>query len=376
MVNNPQAKLVLQDRPLGLWVFGFIFFVVGLALGFMPRGGSNSWIFAAVFGGIGLVVLLVGAQILTITLDKSSDKMTLDYWAPLWRSHTEIPISQIASMHLESTLSRSSRSHTTSRTYRVVVIKKDGTVTPLRSSYSSGADSKRKLADQIGDFIGVGQASQNSARANSLDSVLAGVQAGYAQQQSILAGAPVQQEQVTNGVHWHLETHTMGASPVTRWVSPDFKLPGSFVMLNQKVGGAGVGDLLGGAMGRFLTQQAMSLYGISPTLTPGIGSAQPVPNLDPQLGQRFDTLTSAPDAARQIINPWVSQPLINWAQQNPAQAMQSPDRIGPLLVLYSPDGLYLTFFNLASSDQVQALTQLGVDLVRAQGTGAGSQTAW
>jgi len=379
MLDSSQSKLVIKDRPLGIFLFGLIFFIVGLVLIFIPKGNTGSYIFAAIFGGIGLFILLIGAQTLTITLDKTSNQMTLHYWAPLWQSKKELALSDIASMQVESSLSRDSKSHRTTYVYRVVVVKKDASVLPLRDSYSSGEGPKRDLADKIGDFLGLSRHVQSSGQGNVLQSALAGVQAGYAQQQNILAGAPVQQEQLTNGVHWHMETHTLGASPVTRWISPDFTTPGYFVLLSQKVGGAGVNDLLGGSVGRFLTQQALSLYGLSPDLTPGLGASQPLPNADPQLTQMYETLTNLPDSARQVLNPWVTQPLVAWAQQYPAQQLQAPDRIGPLMVVFSPQGLYLTFFNLASGPQVQALTQLGVDLVRAQGsspTNNSSQQAW
>ena len=54
--------------------------------------------------------------------------------------------------------------------------------------------------------------------------------------------------------------------------------------------------------------------------------------------------------------------------------MASPDRTGPLFVLSSPNGVYLAFLNRAAGAQAQAAADLGAALVRAQGTGAATQT--
>lgn len=376
MTNGPQSKLVLHDRPWGLWLFGLILAGLGIVILFAPKGNVVSWLFAAIFGGIGWFTLLIGAQLLTVTADKNTNTLVLDYWAPLWRSRTTLAISEVASLQVESTQTYNSKSHTRSRVYRAVVVKRDGNVVPLRTSYSSGDRAKRQLADDISSFIGVGRVAPSSREPQDYGNELAGMPTASAETQGVLAGVPVQPQQVTEGVHWRIETTRMGTAPVTRWISPDFSSAGAFVMLSQKVGGASLNGLLGGAIGRFLTQQAMSLYGIPEALTPGIASAQAMPNLDPQLDRYYDSLTNSAELGRQLITPWVARPLVNWAVQNPAQQLQAPDRIGPLLVLFSPQGLYLMFFNMASDEQVRALTQLGVDLVRSQGTPAGPPSAW
>jgi hypothetical protein len=113
----------------------------------------------------------------------------------------------------------------------------------------------------------------------------------------------------------------------------------------------------------------LAMYGFAPDDTPGLDTAQPAAPSDPQLDQYFMTLTNDPYTARQLLTPWGVSPLVQWAEQHPMAQVQvaRPDRPAQLVVLFSPQGVYVACLAAASPEHIDALTQLGVELVRAQG---------
>ncbi len=171
---------------------------------------------------------------------------------------------------------------------------------------------------------------------------------------------------MTDGVRWRMETRALANAPITRWTSPDFKLDNGFIYIVQVIPGqkASSGGLLGG-LNNMLFKQSISMYGYTAADTPGIETAQPMQNMDPRLEQHFMAFTSNQSAARQILNPWVIMPLLQWAQKYPMQQGQSGYG-SQLTALYGPNGVTIALLGLSTPDRLQEITALGVELVKSQ----------
>ena len=125
---------------------------------------------------------------------------------------------------------------------------------------------------------------------------------------------------------------------------------------------------LAGRVSHLVYRQVLGMYGIDHGALPGFDQAQGVEPLDVRLAPSFVSLTNDPAAARQCLNPWAVTPLAQWVEQHPMKHVQSSGQpVGQLIVLFSPEGTFLTWLNVATPEQVEAVTGLGVDLVRAQG---------
>ena len=62
-------------------------------------------------------------------------------------------------------------------------------------------------------------------------------------------------------------------------------------------------------------------------------------------------------------------PLADWAGRYPLKQFQKGSRFSQLVILFSPNGVYLTTLNLLQPDQVNELAALGVALVKSQSSG-------
>lgn len=355
-------RLVIRGYPIAMWIFGLAMLGVGIWVLYLSLSNASMLIVSAFPLLVGFVILAFVATIDTITVDRTTGLFSTRRQSLLRNVYKEIPVNEISHVRVDSSVSRSSKGGR-SITYQMQVVTKSGDVVPLETGYSSGAGDRQAKADKLRSFLGVG----------GVDETPAGAMRTAFQ----MAATAVQQRYpgttgVTNGVSWRLETKPLGTSPVTRWISTDYSLPGGFLLFTQKVGGASIGlggGLLGG-LGAMIQQQALSMYGFQPSDTPNIGNAQPVQGLDPRLAQFYETLASDPSIARQLINVWVTQPLVEWAQANPTSQFQAPDKIGPMMVLLSPTGVMLSHFNAPLKGREQALPELGAAIVRALGGGS------
>jgi len=357
-MNNNDSQLVIRDTPMALWIVGVIFAGVGAFFFFLSRGEGY---FLLIFFAIGLSILLFSSA-LTITADKLTRTLTLDYRSLLRHNIKEIPFDEIASISVQHSTSR--RKGRTRHSYRVAATLKDGQVVPFRSYYSSGSGSKEQQASQLRAFIGV----------EGLDETISAIpkmaQAVFQSQQQALTGDPAKIRE-TNGVHWQAQSVAMGAAPVTRWFSPDFKTPDSFLFLAQKT--ASQGSSAGGgflaSLGSMLFKQSISMYGFRPDDTPGLDQAIALTPLDPSIEPHFIAFTSSDTlSARQTLNPWAVMPLADWGRRHPLQQFQSGTGFSQLVVLFSPNGVYLATLNLLQPDQLDELSALGVELVKSQGS--------
>lgn len=361
-MDNPGNQLTFHDRPYALWFFGAIFFVMGALILFAP---DASFLFGLLFGGAGALILMLTSS-LTVTADKTTRTLKLTHRSLLRRSEKAVPFGEIAAIDVEMSLSSSRRGSRKRRTpsYRITLRTHNGETIPFRGYYSGGLNLHQTRANQLRAFIGVGGSDMVSPsdpvemRTQSYEQI-------HRDAQESVTGSQAE-EQVTNGVRWRLETHSFGNAPITRWVSPDFKLDNGFIYIAQVIPGqkASTGGLLGG-LSTLLFKQSASLYGFSAADTPGMDEAQPMQNPDPRLEQHFMVFTSNQAAARQTLNPWVTMPLVNWAHKNPMKQGQS-DYGNQLIALYGPNGVTVASLGLATPERLQEITAIGVELVKSQ----------
>jgi hypothetical protein len=355
-----EDKLIIRDIPAGLWVTGIVF--LGITLFLITKSAFPT---AAITGVVSLLALFLPAA-LTITADQTNRTLTLRYGLVIPRSTQEIPFHEINTIRVASYLShnhKSSKRHQT--TYRLELVKTDGTVIPFRSMYSSDFFLKQRRAEKLRTFIGLAAAIDETP-IGILRAMPQLIQPVLQKQQEALTGDN-QKIRETNSVKWQVQTISMGAAPVTRWLSADFKMPNGFLYLAQKMAGqqaSGAGFL--GPFGKTLFQTSISLYGFGALDTPNLERAGPLSPLDASLEPVFTAFTSDPASAWKILNPRLGLILRAWTDRYPLRQLQY-GKFGQLVVLFSPNGVFLATLNTLQPDHLEELAALGVELVKAQG---------
>jgi hypothetical protein len=334
-MNGNDSRLVLRDVPIFLYLIGLIFAALGAY--FFYDGGPT---FVLIFLAIGLAILLF-TSIVTITADRMTRTLKIEYRSVLLQSQKEFRFDDINGIGVQLVMSSNKR------TYHVVLKGKDGTLTPLRSGSSSGSTAKHRLAERLRTFIGV----------PDFDSSVAGMT--YAALQSFIDNV-----QESDGVRWQIQP--VGAA---RWHSPDFKTSGVFLCLAQKARGQASGGILA-SMGSMIFKQILSKQ-FRPEEMPGLDRAVTMTPLDPVLEPDFMAYTNAPDQAARLINSKVLQSLSSWAGRYPIEQFHRPSDFGQLTVLFCPGGVFVAPMNPLQPNQVQELAALGAALVRSQ-----SLTPW
>jgi len=379
--SDPNSPLVIREYPIFQVLFGLIFSGVGLYIAF---GDSRQLLFGMLFFSIGLAVALFLGAIVTITVDKTVGLVSIVSQYIWRRKYEEYEIKDIVGVEVSSRQSHSRRGGSTT-VYGVQLLLADGQNVDLFNTYSSGRSGKEKTAQKLRDYLGLLDA--ESARSMMLASSAAG-QPGFqpANPQQAAGAAWVSELQagqsgelaynVTNGVRWQVTDRVGGGSEfngmrVLRWFSPDFKLPYGFLYLVQKPKGSpvmGTSGLLGG-LSMTLYRASLRLFGFDDEHTPGLEQAALLKSLDPRLEDNYMALSTDEYGARQLLNPWATMPLARWAENHPLKQIQSSDAAGQLAVLFSPLCVYVACIGLPPA-QHDALTELGVELVKAQGGGA------
>jgi hypothetical protein len=362
-------KLTFRDFPFGLWLGGLgLFAAAGY---FFTRGVSSATYTAYLLGFIGLLLLLLPST-LTIIADKTTRTLTLRYGLLIPRSVKTLSFDEIQTIHVDSQTSRThSKSGGTSRrttSYRLQVVKKDGTNLPFRIYYSSDFFLKEQRAKKLRAFIGLAETFDETPL-GMLSNVPQIAQPILAQQQAALTGNNDQIRE-TNGVRWQLQTIALGATPITRWYSQDFKTPGTFLYVTQKVQGQKTlyGDGFMASIGKTLFKQVFAMYGFSGNDIPDMEQASVFGPLDPALESNFSAYTDEPNSARQLLTPWVQIPLTQWAQKYPLKQLQSGARFGQISIMFCPTGTYIATLGALQPAQVDELAALGAELIRAQGS--------
>ncbi|HPH96802.1 MAG TPA: hypothetical protein PKW33_08895 [Anaerolineaceae bacterium] len=356
-----EQKLVIRDNPIFLWIFGLGFLAAGVFVFFQKP--LETWLPAAFLGLFGVLMTFLPSA-LTITADRSVRTLTLRYGIIVTRSLKTIPFDAIQTIYVTSHHSHSSRGgHSTS--YRIELVQRDGTVVPFRSYYSSGSFFMERNARKLREFIGL-EESVDQTPLGILRAAPSLAQPQLQRQQEMITGANAAIHE-TNGVKWQLQVIPMGTSPVVRWYSQSFATPGTFLFIAQKVQGqpSGFGgNGLMASIGKTLFRQTLAMYGFSGADLPDIETAAIFGPLEGALEQNFVAFTDEPYSARQLLNPWVQMPLVNWAQRYPLKQIHS-GRFSQLSVMFCPTGTYVSVPGTLDQSQVDELAVLGSDLVRA-----------
>lgn len=343
-MNHNDTQLVIRDVPIFLWLFGLVFVSVGSLI--VHQGGPPS-LLALIFVGIGLGFLLF-SSVLTITVDRITRTLKLEYRFALRRSQKEVLFDEIAGINVERSVSRSKGG--SQYTYRLAVLRKDGQIIPMRSFSSSGWKKKERRAVQLREFIGIQESNQTPA--------------------GILPAELSQAAEIheTNGVHWRIQPmYTSGSATPTgaRWHSPDFRTPGVFLFVAQKAEGQSSRGFLA-SLGNMFIGQALSLHGFQREDTPGLEQATILAPLDPALDRNFMAYSNSPASAQQLLNSRVVGQLADWSARYPLKQLQRGSGYGQLVILFGPNGVYLANLNLLQPNQAHELASLGVELVKSR----------
>ncbi len=360
-MDTQNNTLIIREYPWVAWVAGLI--LLGIA-GFSAAGAWRDWTISLITGVAGLLFFIFAA-ILVVQADRTSSTLTIRRTSLLRHYERKIPISNIAALQVESQTSvetEKGRGTTTTSAYRIVVITKDNETIPFRNAYTSGLSVKEARAKKLREFLGV--EGRDMSPGGMFKQATGMAQGVFQEKQAALTG-PEAEEHVTEGVHWKVQTVAFGGTAFTRWFSPDQQCNSGFIFLAQKVAGQSAGGGLLGGLNKILFHQLILMAGFGSEDTPGLDSAELLPNFDARLDPYFSVFTSDPAAARQTQNPWAIDLLVDWATRYPLKQMQtSRDLFGQLIVMISPLGTYVSSLGNMIPEAMQELTNLGVALVK------------
>jgi len=356
-IMEPNQRLTIREYPITMWLIATALLVGG---GYSIYQTPGNWVVLTITGMIALLILIL-SSVLTVTADASSGMLTISHFSPARRKVRNIPIREVASVYVEQTTSGSDNGPST--TYRVVITLKNGEIVPFRSYYSSGFAAKGEKARKLRDYLDVGGEDQREG--NVIEALSSIAQQAYRETTELFANS-LAEERLFRGVRWQIQKVTHHGTSITRIRSDEFKWPG-FLYLAQK--GKNQSFAMTGPLAplmKSLFQQSIGIYGFTPEDTPNREFGETLPSLDPRLDRHFMTFTSDPERAPQLLTPLVVTSLVEWAEHHPLQMLTSGDKPGQLVILFSPNGLYLGSLGSLDVDQLDHVANLGADLIRAQ----------
>lgn len=359
-MNN---KKVIRSYPTALWTFAVVLTLLGIFFYFNTAG---NWILPAIFFVAALVVILVSPT-LTISVDNVAGLIAIQSRSLIKKSIKEYPIANIKTIEIESSTHRDLDDHTKNTSFRLVMKLNDNTVVPFQSYYSGNLLGLNHQCNQLREITGLNKSGETPQGLiqNLMGSKLQEVQEKMVEEQESITGEQ-DDERVTGDIHWKLETKSVGAIPISRWISKDFTLPDHFFYLTQKVKGqSDMGGFLSG-LSKTLFIQSMNIYGFTDFHAPGRDSGQQLSSLDATLSPHFSGFSDSILLQNRIINPWVKDALVAWAEQNPLK-QGSQDQ---LVLLIGPTGVYLSMLGLASQEHLDKMTVLGVEIVKSLKSGS------
>jgi hypothetical protein len=353
----PNQQSTIREYPVAMWLIAFSLLAGG---GYSFYQSPGQWVVLAVTGVIALLILLL-SSVLIVKADKSSGILTITHLSPIRRKIKSISIREITSIQVEQTLSGSDNG--ASSTYRIVVTLKGGEIVPFRSYYSSGFAAKGEKARKLRDFLGVGGEDQ---REGNISATLSGMaQQAYQETVNLFASSPAE-ERLVKGVRWQVRKVTHHGTSITRILSTDFKWSG-FLYLAQK--GKNQNFTRTGpfaSLMKTLFQQSIGIYGFTPEDTPNREFGETPATLDFRLDAHFMAFTNDPEQAPQLLSPLAVTSLAKWAERHPLKMLTAGDKPGQLVILFSPNGLYLGSLGSLSDEQLNQMAGLGAELLRAQ----------
>ncbi len=351
----PNQQFTIREYPIALWLTAFALLAGG---GYSFYQIPGQWVVLAATCVLALLILLL-SSVLTVSADKLSGTVTISQFSPLRRQARIIPIQDIASIHVE----QSSSSEDTSSTYRIVVTLNGGEIIPFRSYYSSGFAAKGEKARKLRDFLGVG--GEDQRQGNISDTFSGMAQQAYRETVALFADSP-SEERLVKGARWLVQNVTHHGTSITRIRSDEFKWPG-FLYLAQKGNNqhfAKSGPFA--ALMKSLFQQSIGIYGFTPEDTPNREFGETLVSLDPRLDAHFTAFTSDPERAPRLLNLQATTSLVEWAERHPIKMLTAGDKPGQLVILFSPNGLFLGSLGALDDDQINQMAGLGTELIRAQ----------
>lgn len=354
-MENSSDQLTIREYPIIEWFVGLAVLAVGT---YTLRNDPTQLAVPIIAAAVCLLSFVLSA-ILVVKADRNARTLTIQRISLLRRFRREIPVSELAAIQLETTVSHSTNSSRRTTSYRIVAITRDQEVVPFRNIYSSNQWTKEAKAKKLREFLGVG--GEDMSISGMLRAASGMAAETFQEEQTAITGEQ-DTYHVTDGVQWKLETKAMGGAPVSRWFSPDFQLAGNFVFVAQKMKGQSSQGGLMAAVGKMLFRTSLSVYGFSPDLTPGSDNAEILNPLDAVLEPHFMAFTSDLSTARLALNRWTAVPLADWAQKYPLKQGGN----NQTAVLFCPQGVYVAMMGLVNPEFLQELTALGVALVNAQ----------
>jgi len=281
-MNTKNDQLTIRDYPVLLWLVG----LVALGFAIMAYVQKPTQLISPVIGGLIFLLIFLLSSVMTVTADRTTNLLTVKYSSLLHRKVRDVPISTIASIEMERSTSTSSGHYSSS--YRIAIITRDNQSIPLHSYYTNGSFSMQSRVNRLREFLGVG--GRDTSVGGILNQGIQMAQQRLQEKQEALTGSEAE-EHVTDGIHWKMQTVTMGAAPVSRWFSPDFQCASGFVFLAQKVFGQKslAGGLMGG-LGKLLFRQTVGLYGFNAEDMPGLAGADVLDPLVPVWNRTFQPL--------------------------------------------------------------------------------------
>ncbi len=358
--ESMENEIKFRDFPIVGWLFGLG--VLGFGAYQLFLNPSTNWLNGGIGVLIGLAALILNHG-LTITADRQTRTLILDYRSLLLHSVKEIPFDDISNIHIQSRTNRESGRSSSSTTYCIQASLKNGEVIPFRSYYSSEFLRKQAIVDGLRKFMDLPETLDASPVGILRAAPKIGAAIAQAQQQALTGASEMR---TIDGVNWQLQPIGIGASPATRWFSPDFKTQGAFLYLAQKVAGQSSGGFMA-SLAKTLFKQSMSLYGFSASDTPNLSQADTYASLSPELDTHFTAFTNDPAESRQILNPWMQNPLAAWGERHPLKQFQGSAGFSQIVVLFSPNGVYIATPTTLQPEQLEEITKLGVELVKSQG---------
>jgi hypothetical protein len=137
------TRLMITDRPYGIWFAGAFFCGCGIAMMLTAEAPLGLGVLLFFIGG----ALLTFTPITTIVIDRSAGIVLLRRSALLYRRVEEIILKDIVDIQIQFSRSYGGRSH------RLAFLTQNGSLIPLTSYYNGARSGKERQAARLRDFL-------------------------------------------------------------------------------------------------------------------------------------------------------------------------------------------------------------------------------
>lgn len=344
-------------------VFSVVFalFFIGMGLVILANGAG---VIVAVVTFLVAAIILLFASVSTVTVAADGSKVAIQNQSIIKKSLVEVNREDIQTVEIESSTHRSTNNHTRTTNFRVVLKKTDGTIVPVQTAFTGDLISNNKLCSDLRKMLNLNDPETPQGIIQNLaGSALEQVRKELETEQETITGDSDTIHE-TSGVKWQLVTRATGATPVSRWQSADYTLPGHFIYIAQKLHGSkdmGGGFLAG--LAKTLYIQSMTVYGITDAHAPGMQNGIIFDQLEARIDPDFGGYGDSVAVFRQVLSIYAIQALENWARKRPLKQGGVQ-----LAVLIGPKGVFVSTLGLVKPDFLQEMTDFGVELVKSLNT--------